>query len=35
MKNTWKGIKSIISFQKLKNKSSKIISFGGQTVTDM
>lgn len=32
MKNTWKGIKSIIYLQKLTNESPKIITFGDQTV---
>ena len=34
MKNTWKGIKSIISLQKTTNDSLKAISVGDETVTD-
>ena len=34
MKNTWKGIRSIISLQKTTNDSPKIISLEGHTVTD-
>ena len=35
MKNTWKGIKSKISLQKLTNKLPKLINFGNQTVTGL
>ena len=35
MKNTWKGIKSVISFQYSTNESPKLISLGDQTVTDL
>ena len=35
MKNTWKGIKSKISLQKLTNKLPKLINFGNVTVTDL
>ena len=35
MKNTWKGIKSIISLYKLTNESPKIITIGDQIVTDL
>ena len=34
MKNTWKGIRSIISLQKTTNDSPTIISLEGHTVTD-
>ena len=34
MKNTWKGIKSIIFLQKTTNDSPKIISLGDHTVTN-
>ena len=34
MKNTWKGIRSIISLQKATNDSPKIISLEDHTVTD-
>ena len=34
MKNTWEGIRSIISLQKTTNDSPTIISLEGQTVTD-
>ena len=34
MKNTWKGIRSIISLQKTTNDSPKIISLEDHTVTD-
>ena len=34
MKNTWKGIRSIISLQKTSNDSPKIISLEDHTVTD-
>ena len=34
MKNTWKGIRSIISLQKISNDSPKIISLEDHTVTD-
>ena len=34
MKNTWEGIRSIISLQKTTNDSSTIISLKGHTVTD-
>ena len=34
MKNTWKGIRSIISLQKTSNDSPKIISREDHTVTD-
>ena len=34
MKNTWKGIRSIISLQKTTNDSPKIISLESHTVTD-
>ena len=34
MKNTWKGIRSIISLQKKTNHSPEIISLEGHTVTD-
>ena len=34
MKNTWKGIKSIISLQKATNNSEKTVSLGEKTVTD-
>ena len=34
MKNTWKGIRSIISLQKTTNHSPQIISPEGHTVTD-
>ena len=34
MKNTWKGIRSIISLQKTTNDSPKIISLEGHTVID-
>ena len=34
MKNTWKGIKSIISPQKMTDYSPKIIILGDKTVTD-
>ena len=33
-KNTWKGIRSIISIQKTSNNSPKIISLEDHTVTD-
>ena len=35
MKNTWKGIKSMISLQNTTNESPKIISLRDQTVTDL
>ena len=34
MNNTWKGIKSTMSLQKIKNDSPEIISPGDHTVTD-
>ena len=34
MKNTWKGIKSIISLQKATNDSQKTVSLGDETVAD-
>ena len=34
IKNTWKGIKPIISLQKTTNNSPRIISLGVHTVTD-
>ena len=34
MKNTWKGIRSIISLQKTSNDSPNIISLEDHTVTD-
>ena len=34
-KSTWKGIRSIISLQKMTNDSPKIISLKDQTVTDL
>ena len=34
MKNTWEGIRSIISLQKTTNDSPTIISLEGHTVTD-
>ena len=34
MKNTWKGIRFIISLQKTTNDSPKIISLEDHTVTD-
>ena len=35
MKNTWKGIRSIISLQKTTNDSPKIVSVKDHTVTDL
>ena len=35
MKNTWKGIKSMISLQNTTNESPKIISLRDKTVTDL
>ena len=35
MKNTWKGIKYMISLQKTTNYSPKIVSLEGHTVTDL
>ena len=34
-KSTWKGIRSIISLQKMTNDSPKIISLKDHTVTDL
>ena len=34
MKNTWKGIRSIISLQKTTNDSPTIISLEGHIITD-
>ena len=35
MKNTWKGIRSIISLQKTSNDLPKIISLEDHTITDL
>ena len=34
MKNTWEGIRSIISLKKTTNDSPKLISLEGHTITD-